>query len=237
MQRPRRIRARGLHAYHPPILRQPRRRLLVGSAVRVPCRPHAHRGCCSQCRPRSEAAAASPRALLRSPSRLDGLQGCWDGPRAEGAASARLRTAMGAPCSRTSGSPSSDGLSWVRLLLCVEARKRRQAVRRSGKSRTDVWRWGEQLGRAGGRSIARDMRARPRSVGARSVLNRCRPDRTCMVSACILWTSTGHAQARTVFPIHPPYAGIASVHGDDRVVTAMWCNRNLLKLFWTADRG
>ena len=93
-----------------------------------------------------EAAATSPRALLRSLSRLGGRQGYWDGPRAKGAASARLRAAMGAPCSRTSGSPSSDGPSWVRLLLCVDARKRTQAVRRSGKSRTDVWRSREQLG-------------------------------------------------------------------------------------------
>ena len=117
-----------------------------------------------------EAAAASSRGLLRSPSRLSVRQGCWNGPWAEGAASSRLQAAMAAPCGRISKSRPAGGLRWNRMRLCAEARRRGQAVRRSGKSRTDVWSWGEQLGRAGGRSIARDMRAPPRSVGARSVL-------------------------------------------------------------------
>ena len=92
---------------------------------------------------------------------------------------------MGAHCSRTSGSPSSDGPSWVRLLLCVEARKRRQAMRRSGKSRTDVWKSREQLGQAGGRRlVAHVVRVCLGSVSASLVLNQCQLEHTCMMSVC-----------------------------------------------------
>ena len=58
-----------------------------------------------------EAAAASPRGLLRSPSQLCGRHGYCGGPWGKGAASARLLrvAAMAAPCGRVSEPPSLDG--------------------------------------------------------------------------------------------------------------------------------
>ena len=43
------------------------------------------------------------------------------------------------------------------------------------------------------------------------------------VSVYSLWLSTGQAQGRAVFPMHPPHTPIVSVHGSDRYIVYLEC--------------
>jgi hypothetical protein len=180
-----------------------------------------------------EAAAASSRGLLRSPSRLGGRQGCWDGLRAEGVASARIRAAMTAPCGRVSN----------RALRAV----------RDGTASRCVWRRGGEGRRRGGQASGARMRggrasslgwragapshARGARVPARSVPGRCAIGANRIARVWCLYAPCGPQQTRSRPGRSSLCTHSALAKPQPRVERPRWCNRNLSYLFWPASCG